>query len=88
MSNIVNVQISRAIGKDEDLHDYARRVSSAVRDDHGTFGADQEWDIYVVDVSLSSVVVRDYEKERYVRADYVEENDTFSFSNVKLVKRS
>jgi hypothetical protein len=63
------------------------RIRSAVYENASTFGAEDGWDLSVLEVTSSFVVVRDYEVGRYLRADYSTDGEEVSFSNVKVVKR-
>ena len=47
MSKAINVRVSRAIGKDEELGEYVRRVANAVHENFSTFGAAEKYDVYV-----------------------------------------
>jgi hypothetical protein len=88
MPKNVDIQVSREIANDEDLRAYLSRVSSAVFDNASVFGNDDGWELGVTEITPSSIVVRDYEAGRYLRADYSTDGEDVSFSNVKVVKRT
>ena len=87
MPKNIDIQVSREIANDEDLQEYLSRVRMAVYDNGSVFGAEDGWDLYVLEVTPTSIVVRDHEVGRYLRADYSTEGEDVSFSNVKVVRR-
>lgn len=77
-----------ALADGEDLMDFANKLMRAVADNASIFGA-EPGNIYVVAGYKDTVVVRDYAKDRYVRANYKRKSDAeFVFTKAMIVRKA
>jgi len=87
MPEFYEIKVERAISDDQDIGEYMSKVRSAIHENYSSFGSSDPYDLGVVEIRMSQVIVRDWESSNYIRADYTSEGDSFSFSNIKLVRR-
>jgi len=90
-SEKIIVQVSRAtVAKtDIDLGQFLDSVYEGVLRNFQLFGAEDKWDIWPEEVTLSSVVVYNWETRSYTQASItMEDSGSVSFSKVQEVRRT
>ncbi len=87
----ITVQVDRQTmsAKDVDLPSFLDSVYEAVLRNFQLFGAEEKFDIYPEEVSLSSIVVYNYRTRGYTRAAIsTDEEGNVSLSKVERVRRT
>lgn len=88
-SDKINVMVAReTLAESVDLPKFLDTVYEAVMRNFTSFGADDKYDIWPEEITLSSIVVYDGRKRSYVRAMIdMDDEGNVSFTDIERVKK-